>query len=404
MERVLEGIRIIDLTQWYQGPAALAHLADMGAEVIHVENPEGGDPNRGVLSVGAIPVTQWNSYFYGFNRNKKSLAVNLHTEKGREIIYKLTERSDVFASNMLKGTLKRMGVDYETLRKINPRIIYANISTYGRYGPDREKGGFDWMGQARAGMMHYLGEPDQPPTFAGLGTADSSGAQAAAWAIALALYHRERTGEGQEVDTCLLGTFIAMEARFLLPFLATGSPHLLKQPSRKKAPNPLWNLYLTKDRWIYFCMADTDRFWSNFCQGLGIKELEHDPRFATHEKRGENSQALIAILDEILPMRTAAEWFARWQGLELVFAPIQSFADLVADPQAWENGYLAEVDYPGFSHKVKVRGPVVQLSKTPGRVDMLGPELGQHNEEILVELLGYSWEEVAELKEAGTIL
>jgi len=402
MGKVLEGIRVLDLTQWLQGPILTLFLADMGAEVIHVENPRGGDAARGIKRLGTMTMGSFNTLFYPCNRNKKSLAIDLHKDRGREVFYELVKKSDVFVANMLRPTLEKMKVDYNTIRQINPRIIYLTSDSYGRHGTMRNKAGFEWTGYAKSGMLPILGEPGQPPAQLGHGVGDCHGAQMGAWAIMLALYHREKTGEGQEIDTGLFGSLIALEAGWLQPYLATGNEDLTKQHSRKEAKNPLRNSYKAKDKWIWMCMDETDRFWSNFCRGVGIEEIEHDSRFDSHEKRRRNSAELISILDDILSTKTAAEWFKRWEGLGLIVTPVNNFFELADDPQAWVNDYFVEVDHPTFGRQ-RQRGVVVQLSKTPGEVVNLGPELGQHTEEVLVETLGYSWEEVIQLKDEEII-
>lgn len=403
MNTVLEGMRIIDLTQWLFCPVAAAHLADMGADVIHVESPWGGDPARGVLSTRALPLSDWNSYFDTNNRNKRSLAIDLRAKQGREVIYKLVEKSDVFLSSLTRPSLQRLGLDYSTLSRINSRIIYAHGSGYGRYGPDKDRDCYDGIGAARAGYMSVLGEPGQPPVHSGMATGDAAAALTLAWGIITALYYRERTGHGQEVDVSLFGSQIMFESFSLLEYLGTGSDFFEGQRSRKEAPNCLSNIYHAKDKWMYLCMPESELFWANFCRGLGIDYLEHDPRFDTSEKRRENSPILIPILDEIFATKTASEWLERWQDFGLMASTIDTFAELDTDPQARENEFIVEVEHP-IHGKVSMIGFPVQLSRTPGKVRSTGPELGQHNEEILVDLLGYSWDEITQLKDLKVIL
>lgn len=405
MASALEGVRIVDVSQWYFGPVATAHLADLGAEVIHVESPRGGDGGRGVISTRAIPVSDWNCYFDTNNRNKKSMAVNLKTNEGREILYRLVRTSDVFTSNMTRPALRKLGLEYEALCQFNPNIIYAFGSGYGRFGPDKDKEAYDVTGIARSGIMMTLAEPGEPPVYTGVATGDATAALVLAWGVMMALYHRERTGSGQEVDVSLFGSALTLGSRNLQGYLSTGLSSFIEQHSRKEAPNPLWNIYQTKDRWIYLCMDETDRYWPDLCVCMGIEELQHDARFDTHEKRCAkgNREALISILDSIFVTRGLQEWVEQFARFDLVAGAVNTFAELVADSQAWDNHYILRVDHPNFG-EVAMVGIPVQFEKTPGTIRSVGPELGQHTEEILVEQLGYSWEEVGRLKDENVIL
>jgi crotonobetainyl-CoA:carnitine CoA-transferase CaiB-like acyl-CoA transferase len=402
MANALEGIRVIDLTVWFQGPVAGQHLADFGAEVIHVERPKVGDQGRGVRSIKALPVGDWNQYFGVINRNKKSLAVDLKKERGREILYRLVEKSDVFLSNLSRENLASWGLTYEKLAEINPRLVYTITSGYGRYGTV-QKPAFDMTVQALTGLMNRLGEPGQPPIYLGMGSGDAIGGLMAALGILLALHRRETTGRGQLVDASLYGAQLFLGAPSLQGFLATRSERFSQQRSRKAAPNPLRNLYPTKDRWVFVCMPNEDEAWSRFCESLDQPRLAEDPRFVGPAQRREHTADLIEILDGILGQRTSGEWMDRWKKREIVASPVCNFADLAEDPQAWENDYFVEAYCEEVQRNVKVRGLPVGLRKTPGRVETLGPELGQDTELILADTLGYSWDQIGELKEQGAI-
>jgi len=399
----LEGIRVIDLTVWFQGPVAAQHLADFGAEVIHVERPQGGDLGRGVRTIKALPVGDWNQYFLVINRNKKSMALDLHQPLGREIMCRLVERSDVFLSNLSDDTLAKWELTYERLSAINPRLVYAIASGYGRYG-GMTKPSFDMTVQALTGLMSRLGEPGQPPIYLGMGSGDAIGGLMAALGVLLALYVRQRTGKGQLINASLYGAQLFLAAPTLQAYLATGNERFSRQQSRKEAPNPLWNTYPSKDQWVFLCLPNDDDAWSLLCQSLDAPELAADPRFDSASKRREHNVELIELLDDRLRQRTADEWMERWQALGIAASPIKTLADLARDPQAWENDYLLETYCEEVQRDVMVRGLPIGLSKTPGSVRSLGPELGQHTEEILVETLGYSWEQVGELKAQGAIL
>jgi len=400
--RALEGIRVADLTVWFQGPVAAQHLADLGAEVIHVERPQGGDPGRGVRTIKALPVGDWNQYFLVINRNKKSLAVDLNQPEGQAIVHRLVEKSDVFLSNLSPAALAKWHLSYPELRGLNPGIVYAMGSGYGP-GGDVAKPAFDMTVQALTGIMHRLGEIGEPPIYLGMGSGDAMGGLMLALGIVLALYHRRRTGVGQFLDASLYGAQLFMAAPTLQGYLATESDFFSRQRSRRAAPNPLWNTYPARDRWIVLCLANTDANWRSLCGALGREELAIDPRFETAVKRRENAPPLVELLDSILGTRTASEWMERWRPLGIPASPVCTFADLARDPQAWDNRYLLEAYCEEVQRTVTIRGFPVHWSETPGSVVSLGPELGQHTEEILVDTLGYSWSEVAEFKERGII-
>jgi crotonobetainyl-CoA:carnitine CoA-transferase CaiB-like acyl-CoA transferase len=403
MAAALEGIRVIDLTVWFQGPVAAQHLADFGAEVIKVERPQGGDQGRGVRSIKALPVGDWNQYFLVINRNKKSMALDLKKPAGREIMYRLVEKSDVFLSNMGIELLQSWDLGYEKLSAINPRLVYATNTGYGRFGAVN-KPSFDMTVQALTGIMARLGEPGQPPIYLGMGSGDAYGGLMSALGITLALYHRNRTGKGQMLDASLYGAQLFLTAPTLQAYLATGSDTYAKQQSRKAAPNPLWNVFPAKDKWLFLCVSNTDAHWAQLCSSFDDAALAGEPRFDSIDKRRRNGKALIRRLDKIIKRRTAAEWMAAWTPLGIVASPVNTLVDLAADPQAWDNDYFVETYCEEVQRQVNVRGLPIGLSKTPGSVQSLGPELGQHTEFILTETLGYSWEQVGELKEQGVIL
>jgi len=402
MASALAGIRVIDLTVWFQGPVAAQHLADFGAEVIKVERPQGGDQGRGVRSIKALPVGDWNQYFLVINRNKQSMALDLKKPAGREVMYRLVEKSDVFLSNMGIELLESWDLGYEKLSAINPRLVYATNTGYGRFGAV-SKPSFDMTVQALTGIMARLGEPEQPPIYLGMGSGDAYGGLMSALGIMLAIYHRNRTGKGQMLDASLYGAQLFLTAPTLQAYLATGSDIYAKQQSRKTVPNPLWNVFPAKDKWLFLCLSNTDAHWTHLCQSLDEGGLAAEPRFDSIEKRRRNGKALITRLDKILKRRTAAEWMERWKPLGIVASPVNTLADLAADPQAWENEYFVTSYCEEVQRQVNVRGLPIGLSKTPGSVNSLGPELGQHTEVILTDTLGYSWEQVGALKEQGVI-
>jgi crotonobetainyl-CoA:carnitine CoA-transferase CaiB-like acyl-CoA transferase len=398
----LEGIRVVDLTVWFQGPVAAQHLADFGAEVIHVERPKSGDQGRGVRSIKALPVGDWNQYFLVINRNKKSMALDLKTQAGRDVMYRLVEQSDVFLSNLTSDNLEAWQLTYDKLAAVNPRLVYATTTGYGHYGTTK-KPSFDMTVQALTGIMSRLGEPDEPPIYLGMGSGDAYGGLMAAFAILLALHHRDATGKGQMIDASLYGAQLFLAAPTLQAYLATGSTRYSRQQSRTTPQNPLWNTYPTKDRWVFLCAPNGDEGWKRLCRSLGGAAPASDPRFATAAKRREHATALVALLDDVLRGQDAAEWLRRWREHGIAASLVSNLAELAEDRQAWANDYLMKTHCDEVNREVTIRGLPVRLSRTPGTVRSLGPELGQDTELILFETLGYSWDEIADLKAKGAI-
>lgn len=405
MARPLEGYRVLDWTIWQQGPVATMMLADLGAEVIKIEERVGGDPGRGVMSIAGSTTGgegKRNYYFEANNRHKKSVALDLKRPEGREIVYRLVEKSDVFVQNFRKGVAAKLGLDYATLSRYNPKLIYASATGYGPKGPDAGEPSFDYMGLARSGIMTAVGEPDMEPQNITGGIADQMGAIMLAHGIVVALLARERYGIGQEVDTSHLGSMMALQGLNLACRLTLGKE--FKRFYRTKAVNPLWNHYRCQDgKWICLAMPQADRYWSDFCKALGLQELEHDPRFANMRVRGKNAEALIAILDRVFATKPRDEWMRILKaGGDFIYTVVNSINDLPDDPQMIANEYIVDYDHPAWG-PIKVVGSPLILSKTPADPRGAAPEFGEHTEQVLLDLLGYSWDDVARLKEQHVI-
>ncbi|MCP5068089.1 MAG: hypothetical protein GY946_16125, partial [bacterium] len=291
---------------------------------------------------------------------------------------------------------------WEKLREINPRLIYATNSGYG-HAREINRPSYDINVQALTGLMTRQGEPGEPPIYLGMGSGDTYGGLMSALGIMLALHERRRTGRGQSLDASLYGAQLFMAAPTLQPFLASGKSLYSTQQSRKHAGNPLWNRYQAKDKWVFLCLEDTDENWTALCESLERPELASDARFESAEKRGENNAELVALLDSILQEQSSEEWIDRCRSLGLPAAPIQNLKDVSGDAQAWENDYLLEAHCGEVNRDVDIRGLPITLSKTPGKVKSLGPELGQDTEILLMELLEMEWDRISELKERGVI-
>ena len=401
MAKALEGIRVVDLTVWFQGPVAAQYLADFGADVIKVERPKGGDQGRGVRSIKALPIGDWNQYFLVINRNKKSMAIDLKKPEGQEIMHRLIAKADVFLSNMGLDWLEARNLSYEKLKEINPRLVYATNTGYGRFG-GVNKPAFDMTVQAITGAMARLGEPGQPPIYLGMGSGDAYGGIMSALGILMALYQRNRTGKGQSLDASLYGAQLFIAAPYLQAFLAGHTKSALQQ-SRKTLENPLWNVYPTADKWIYLCAENTDDAFARLCRALGAAQLADDSRFQTVDGRRAQSEALIAALDSHLGAKPHGDWLEAIQAQGLVSSPINNLADVAKDEQAWQNDYFTKAYCEEVKREVDVRGLPVTLSKTPGEVKTLGPQLGQDTEILMMDLLEYEWDEIEALKAKGAI-
>jgi crotonobetainyl-CoA:carnitine CoA-transferase CaiB-like acyl-CoA transferase len=404
MSGPLDGIRIIDWTIWQQGPVATQMLADLGAEVIKIEERERGDPGRGITAVAGIATVKSgrNYYFEANNKHKKSIALNLKQPEAREIVHRLAARSDVFVQNFRKGVAQRLGLGYAELAALNPRIIYASASGYGPEGPDSGEPSFDYLGQARSGIMNAIGTGSTAPSYVYGGIADQMGAIMLAYGVLAALFARERTGIGQEVDASHLGSMMALQGLNVVARTIMGKE--FPRNTRANAYNPLWNHYrCADDKWISLAMLQPDRYWKNFCEVVGKPELVEDPRFAEAKVRGKNSAALVAIFDEVFAARPRDEWMRVLKGRgDFIYTIVNSVSDLPDDPQVRANGYVVEYDHPALGN-LTLLGMPVKLSATPGEPRGHAPELGEHTELLLTEMLGYSWDDIARLREAKVI-
>lgn len=390
----LDGVKVLDLTVWQQGPVATTMLADMGADVIKIEEVSRGDPGRGLVWRG--DQSPLNTYFECHNRNKRGLTLDIRSERGRQVLYKLIETSDVFVHNQRPGVVERRQIDYKTLSQINPRLIYAYGNGYGSKGPDVEKPSFDVIAQGRGGILSVAGEPNEPPPLVQVvGAADWTSAALLAYGVVLALFTRERTGIGQEVEVSLLGSQAALGQLALQRYLFSGkSPGKV---SRKTVANPLWSTYQAGDgKWLIVGALQADRFWADFCKVLGIEELKDDPRFNVIGTRRQHAGELISILDKTFLTRDRDQWVKDLAKEDIPCGPVNDYGELANDPQMAANDYIVDFDHP-VAGPIKMVATPVRLSKTPGKIRMGAPELGQHKEEILLEY-GFTWEEIAKLQ------
>ncbi|MDO8637825.1 MAG: CoA transferase [Dehalococcoidia bacterium] len=406
MTGILEGLRVIDMGLWVAGPAAGVMLADWGAEVILVE-PLSGEQGRGIGRASRVSSVikfdggevNWRAQL--LNRNKKGLALDLKKASGRDIFYKLIEKVDVFISNYQVSALNKLNLDYTTLSQLNPRLVYGVITAYGTKGPDKDERGYDYSAAwARSGFQYLIGEPGStPPTPRGGMMDRASGTNMVAGILA-ALLHREKTGKGQELDVSLYHTGVWILASDIHSALV-GMPS--PKSDRTRAPNPIWNTYRTKDdRWVFLAMLQPDVYWPYVCRAIERPELENDPRFNTTQTREEHCQELISILDEILVSKNLGEWERCFRQNNCIYGRVQSPVEVTNDPQAIANNFFATIDHPAVG-AMKVVATPVNFHQNPASVRTPTPEIGQHTEEILLDL-GYSWDDIARLKEQGVIL
>ena len=404
MEGPLKGIRVLDWTIWQQGPVATVMLADLGAEVIKIEERDKGDPGRGIAAAAGSDTSRGgrNFYFEANNRHKKSIALDLKRPEARDIVHRLAARSDVFVQNFRKGVARRLGLDYDSLRAHNPRLIYANATGYGPDGPDSGEPSFDYLGQARSGIMYTQGVHSDEPIYTTGGIADQMGAIMLAYGVLAALLARERYGVGQQVDASHLGSMMALQGLNVTMRTIMGKE--FAKNTREESFNPLWNHYRCADgKWLALAMLQPDRYWKDFCTTMGIPELTSDARFADMRSRGKNARELIPILDKKFVEKPRDEWMkALKAGGDFIYCVVNSVTDLPDDPQVKANEYIVDHEIPGIG-KTQVLGMPVRLSATPGQPRGHAPELGEHTELLLTELLEYSWDDVAHLREANVI-
>jgi formyl-CoA transferase/CoA:oxalate CoA-transferase len=390
----LRDLVVLDLSRILSGPFATMTLADLGADVIKVEQPGRGDDTR-----------QWGppyqggeaAYYLSVNRNKRSLAVDLKSEEGLAAVRRLARRADVVVENFRPGTAERLGLGYEDLSSENPGLVYASISGYGQTGPDSSRAGYDAIAQARSGIMSVTGEPDGPPVRMGMSGSDLIAGTWAVIGILAALHERDRTGRGQWVDISLLDGSVSW-----LTYVASGYFASGEVPRRYGSAHPTiapYQAFPTADGHLMLAVGN-DQLWRRFAAAVGRPDLADDPRFTSNPLRVENRRELIPVLEEILRAEPTAAWLARLDDAGVPAGPIQSVAEAVQDPQVLARGMVAELDYRGGP--LRTLACPVRLTRTPASVRTPPPAVGEHSDEILAAY-GYGPADIERLHSTGAI-
>ena len=434
MAMALEGIKVVDAAQVAAVPMAARHLADFGADVIHVEPPQTGDSWRYFQGGPELP-TEINYCFEAFDRNKRGLTLDLSQEDGQAVMGKLLEDADVFTTNMRPSEQEKFGVDYATLHKRHPRLIHGSITGLGKNGPERDLPSYDgsalWY---RSGVHHALSRPGTDGMMWRAAFGDTVAGMSLFAGITTALLAREKTGMGQQVDLSLLNVGVYQLSYGIAGFLASGTDsfevmtkmmeeqadetpgmRLLAELTAEAslaatrlrraqygAASPLASAYDTKDgRLIFLSIVLPDRYYPRVCRAIGREDLVGDPRFATQEPRKENGAELYGILRDAFLSKTVDEWRPILNREEIPWALEQTFREVVNDPQARANDFFVPFDHPNYGQMEVIANPI-KLSETPSSVRLPAPEFSQHTEEILLEI-GYSWEDIAAFKDKGVI-
>ncbi len=371
-------------------------LGDMGAEVIKVEEPGRGDDTR---AFGPPFIGGEAAYYLSVNRNKKSLTLNLKAPEARRILQRLIRWADVLVENFRPGTMERMGLGYQVVKDWNRRLIYCSISGFGESGPDAGRAGYDLIVQGESGLMDLTGDPNGPPFKVGTAVADLVSGIMAAHGIVLALYARNRTGAGQQVEIAMLDVVAGLLAYNAGIYFATG-----QSPTRRGNQHPTivpYGTFKTSDGWLNIGVAN-DSLWARYCQVIERPDLRDDPRFATAPKRVEHRDELIPILSEVMAKRSRGEWIARLDAAGIPCGQIRTVGEVLTSPHLKARGMIVSLPHP-TAGSVTVTGIPLGLKRTPGTIRTAPPLLGQHTEELLTQIAGYRPSAIARLRQAGVI-
>jgi formyl-CoA transferase/CoA:oxalate CoA-transferase len=396
MQLPLEDVKVLDLSHALAGPFCSTMLADFGAKVYKVEAYGAGDISR---AWGPRLPGGEAAYFVSLNRNKKGLEINLKHPRGKALFFDLVEHCDVVLENFRVGVLAKLGLGYEQARARNPGIVYCSVSGFGQDGPYRDRAALDLILQAESGMMSVTGEPGSHGVRAGTSIADMTAGMYAAFGILAALRVKEKTGCGQALDVSMMEGQLSLLGTMIGSYLADG---IVPRPMGTAYASLLpYQTFRTKTRDLALAVA-SDKLWKTFCPAIGCPELADDPRYRTNADRIENRETLIARLQEVFLTRTYEEWEQVLLANGIPVGAINDLAQVVRHPQVAARGSLVEIEHPRAG-RVRVVGPALRMSATPGAIRTPAPVLGEHTSEVLRELLGYAPETIAELRAAGAI-
>lgn len=389
-------MRVIELAHIMAGPVCGLMLADLGADVIKVEKADGGDDSRRFLppEINGEPAA-----FMMMNRNKRGIALDLKSEEGKAVLLRLIKDADVLIENYRRDTMDKLGLGYEDLKKINPSLIYCEISGFGRTGPYKDRAGFDLIAQGMSGLMDITGEADRGPVKVGAPVSDTTAGILGAMGILAAYTHKQETGEGQRVDTSLFEAAITHTYWQSAICFATG-----ESPGRMGTAHPLngpYQSFQTSDGWVNIGAAN-QRNWERLLECLEAPELGEDPRFALNAERMANLDALVEVLNTYFIKRSTEDWLEALEAVGIPAGPVLSIKEMQSDPQAIARDMVPETDHP-IAGRVQTIGLPVKLSKTPGGVVRPAPLFGQHTREVLAEY-GYSNREIDALLESGGVI
>lgn len=394
MSGILNGIRIVDLTTAYSGPFATMQLADFGAEVIKVENAKHGDPSR-----GWTPFVNGRSVsFPAFNRNKKSITLNLKDPAGKGALLKLIATADVVTENFRPGTMEKLGLSYDEIKKVKPDIIMASLSGYGQTGPMAKMSAYSNLAEAMSGIMYLTGFPDGMPTGSGEALGDSITGLYMALGIMMALYHRQNTGEGQYIDIAMTDALVGMLEHHMV-YSSTSGKNSPRYGNRDPAAYP-YDLFEAKDGYCFLSIS-TVADWTPFARATGLEYLLDDPRFLTNELRVEHADELFPYINAWSKQRTRKEIQAAFEAEHQGFSPVLAPSEVIENEQLRSRNMIIDMKDPVLG-EYKVQGIPLKLSRTPGEIRTTAPEIGQDNADIF-KSIGYSEEEIAALHESNVI-
>jgi CoA:oxalate CoA-transferase len=395
MSGPLAGVKVLSFGRVLAGPYAAMLLADLGAEVLKVEDPGKGDMAR----TNGPFIQDLGSYFLSVNRGKKSLSLNMRHEKAREIVRDLLPDMDVLVENFRPGIMKKMGFDYESVKELNPRLVYVSISGFGHSGPYSQKPAFDMVAQAMGGTVSITGEPGRPPVRVGFSIGDLGAALFAVSASLAALYEREKSGKGQHIDVAMLDCQVALCENACARYFATGE---VPRPIGTRHPivTPFQVFPTQTDDMVVITFRDEE--WKKLCQVIGREEWADDERFKTGADRTANHAALEPLLKDVFRTKPRDEWLALFDRAGIVSSPVNNIAQALEDPQVQQREMVQTVEHERLG-KLQVVGTPMKFSRTPCRIERAAPDVGEHTTEILTERLKRTREEIDRLKQEGVI-